>query len=41
VIDGRNLYDPAHMMERGFTYLSVGRPVSQQTRDAAIGSRLP
>ena len=40
VIDGRNLYDPAHMMERGFTYLSVGRPVSQQTH-AAIGSQLP
>jgi UDPglucose 6-dehydrogenase len=26
VIDGRNLYDPAVMRERGFTYLSVGRP---------------
>jgi UDPglucose 6-dehydrogenase len=26
VIDGRNLYDPAVMRDRGFTYLSVGRP---------------
>src|ERR1700739_2327833 len=34
VIDGRNLYDPAAMVERGFTYLSVGRPISHQTRDA-------
>ena len=41
VIDGRNLYDPAQMVERGFTYLSVGRPVSHQTRDTAIGQRLP
>jgi UDPglucose 6-dehydrogenase len=26
VIDGRNLYDPAGMAERGFEYVSVGRP---------------
>jgi len=26
VIDGRNLYTPAYMHERGFTYVSVGRP---------------
>lgn len=26
IIDGRNLYKPAHMVEHGFTYLSVGRP---------------
>ncbi len=25
VIDGRNLYSPEHLRERGFTYLSVGR----------------
>lgn len=28
VIDGRNLYDPAAMQEKGFTYFSVGRPQS-------------
>jgi UDPglucose 6-dehydrogenase len=26
VIDGRNLYKPATMLESGFTYVSVGRP---------------
>ena len=26
VIDGRNLYSPAEMARRGFTYISVGRP---------------
>ena len=26
VIDGRNLYDPEHMMEMGFTYDCIGRP---------------
>jgi UDPglucose 6-dehydrogenase len=41
VIDGRNLYDPAVMMEHGFTYLSVGRPGLSHTRDAAVGQRLP
>jgi UDPglucose 6-dehydrogenase len=28
VIDGRNLYKPQDMQERGFTYVSVGRPAS-------------
>ena len=41
VIDGRNLYDPAQMASHGFTYLSVGRPVPYQTRDTAVGHRLP
>jgi UDPglucose 6-dehydrogenase len=41
VIDGRNLYDQAVMLERGFTYLSVGRPQSHQTRDLPVGYRLP
>ena len=26
VLDGRNLYDPATMIEHGFSYYSVGRP---------------
>jgi UDPglucose 6-dehydrogenase len=39
VIDGRNLYDPAIMIENGFTYLSVGRPGLTHTRDAAVGPR--
>jgi UDPglucose 6-dehydrogenase len=25
IVDGRNLYDPARMKERGFTYVSIGR----------------
>ena len=41
IIDGRNLYDPATMVERGFTYMSVGRPASQQTRDVSVGQHLP
>jgi UDPglucose 6-dehydrogenase len=32
VIDGRNLYKPAIMMEHGFTYVSVGRPASYQAQ---------
>jgi UDPglucose 6-dehydrogenase len=28
IIDGRNLYRPAHMLEQGFTYVSVGRPAA-------------
>jgi UDPglucose 6-dehydrogenase len=28
VLDGRNLYDPAVMMEHGFSYYSVGRPAA-------------
>jgi UDPglucose 6-dehydrogenase len=29
VFDGRNLYDPAHMREHGFTYYSIGRVVAK------------
>lgn len=36
VIDGRNLYDPAKMIEEGFTYLSVGRPGLSHSRDATL-----
>ncbi len=41
VIDGRNLYDPETMADRGFTYYSVGRPASAseaQPRPAAARS---
>jgi UDPglucose 6-dehydrogenase len=46
VIDGRNLYDPEKMAEKGFTYLSIGRPPVHSTRDgmmheAASSRRLP
>ncbi len=26
IVDGRNIYDPEHMRELGFTYVSIGRP---------------
>jgi len=26
IVDGRNLFDPHRMRERGFTYVSIGRP---------------
>ena len=35
VIDGRNLYDPAEMMDHGFTYLSIGRPAATPSREPA------
>jgi UDPglucose 6-dehydrogenase len=34
VLDGRNLYDPAAMVDHGFSYYSVGRP-------AALAEELP
>ena len=39
IIDGRNLYDPQVMAERGFTYMSVGRPAAYPTRD--VRSEVP
>lgn len=33
IIDGRNLYDPQVMGERGFTYLSIGRPAAYPARE--------
>ena len=35
IVDGRNLYDPQHMIENGFTYLSIGRPSATPLREAA------
>jgi UDPglucose 6-dehydrogenase len=40
ILDGRNLYDPAELAERGFTYVSVGRPTVNQTRETVV-HRLP
>lgn len=38
VLDGRNLYDPAVMVEHGFSYYSVGRP-SALTEESTVGMR--
>ncbi len=35
VVDGRNLYDPTDMVERGFKYRAIGRPVPE-----AVGAPL-
>jgi UDPglucose 6-dehydrogenase len=41
IIDGRNLFDKTIMAQRGFTYLSVGRPAGVQVKDAAFSNKLP
>lgn len=41
VIDGRNLYDPQEMLERGFTYLSVGRQAMYPATEKAGARRVP
>jgi len=41
VIDGRNLFDPATMALKGFTYLSIGRPGTAHQRDMALLQKLP
>jgi UDPglucose 6-dehydrogenase len=33
VIDGRNMYEPSHMAQQNFTYLSVGRPTANPVRE--------
>src|SRR5580658_5325454 len=40
VLDGRNLYDPAVMVEHGFSYYSVGRPAAL-TEELTAGARPP
>ena len=39
ILDGRNLYAPEHLAERGFTYLSVGRQDALPTREAVLRAR--
>ncbi|MDR3723184.1 MAG: UDP-glucose/GDP-mannose dehydrogenase family protein [Terracidiphilus sp.] len=34
VIDGRNLFEPRKMLEHGFTYMSMGRPVASQSQQS-------
>jgi UDPglucose 6-dehydrogenase len=41
IIDGRNFFDPAVMTQKGFTYLSVGRPGGVQVKDSALQHKLP
>jgi len=41
VIDGRNLYDPQQMLERGFTYISVGRPAIHPAAERTGARRVP
>ena len=38
VVDGRNLFQPKTMQEKGFTYISVGRPANMQL---ALGHKNP
>ena len=37
VIDGRNMYDPQHMAQSGFSYLSIGRPAMNPMRERHSG----
>ena len=39
VLDGRNLYDPATMVEHGFSYYSVGRPAAVKEEVTEIQPR--
>jgi len=40
VIDGRNLFDPAVMLEKNFTYVSVGRPAVYPSREWYANQRI-
>lgn len=39
IIDGRNLYNPADMLKRRFTYLSVGRSAIHPAKTTSTGKR--
>ena len=39
VLDGRNLYEPATMVEHGFSYYSVGRPAAVMDDTAEVQSK--
>ena len=39
VIDGRNLYKPRHMLEHGFTYISIGRTAAHSGSLGRRGKR--
>jgi UDPglucose 6-dehydrogenase len=41
IVDGRNLFEPATMLDHGFTYLSVGRPAVYPAREVAIAGSIP
>jgi UDPglucose 6-dehydrogenase len=42
VVDGRNLYDPAEMVARGFLYHPIGRPVPERpSLDGVVSPRHP
>jgi UDPglucose 6-dehydrogenase len=40
VIDGRNLFDPAIMLDKNFTYVSVGRPAVHPSREWYANKRV-
>lgn len=40
VIDGRNLYEPSVMLDKNFTYLSVGRPAAYPSREWYANKRI-
>ena len=38
IFDGRNLYEPNKMQERGFAYVSIGRPAVFPAHEEAAGA---
>jgi UDPglucose 6-dehydrogenase len=40
IVDGRNLYEPSVMLDKGFTYVSVGRPAVYPSREWYANKRL-